>query len=314
VRKRLYDIGRLLISAVLLVVLFTVFDLRDSWNALKGMNWVYFVLSLLLFQTKMVIRAYRWRFLLDALGVHVPIARLTYLYYVGVFFNTFLPSGFGGDAVKMVELNSYSKRGSESISTVLVDRLAGIVVSFALGLVAWPFVRGQIPTEQSTLMLLASAGGLVATWFLFQRRLADRVISWMPEKIRERLQGLYDAIHRCGSRALLQAVGVSVVFNLVLFAMNYFLALAVGHRVPFVYIAAFMPIISLSMLIPSVGALGTREGAYALLFGSIGMPEPVAIAMSLAFYLSNVLTGLVGGVLYAIQAIKGLGARSTEQS
>jgi hypothetical protein len=60
------------------------------------------------------------------------------------------------------------------------------------------------------------------------------------------------------------------------------------------------------MLIPSVGALGTREAAYVLLFGMAGVAEPVAIAMSLGFYLSNVLTGVVGAGLYAVDALAGL--------
>lgn len=103
-----------------------------------------------------------------------------------------------------------------------------------------------------------------------------------------------------------KALGVSVVFNLILFLMNHMVALALDTSIPFLYFVAFMPVVSLSMLLPSFGALGTPEGAYVLLFGTAGVSEPVAIAMSLAFYLINVLTGLVGGVLYAINALSGL--------
>ncbi len=88
--------------------------------------------------------------------MEVPLRRLLYLYYVGNFFNTFLPSGFGGDAVKMYELARYSRRGSESVGTVLVDRLTGIIVLFVMGLVVWPFVYRDLPGNFSTVF----AGGI----------------------------------------------------------------------------------------------------------------------------------------------------------
>ena len=67
------------------------------------------------------------------------------------------------------------------------------------------------------------------------------------------------------------------------------------------------------MLIPSVGALGTREGAYVLLFGSTGVDEPLAIALSLSFYLVNVMTGAIGAILYAGSAVSGLRTRNEHE-
>ncbi|MFH1084647.1 MAG: lysylphosphatidylglycerol synthase transmembrane domain-containing protein [Chloroflexota bacterium] len=308
-KKQLYNLLKLAISVGLLVLLFRVFDFQESWRALKGIRLGYLAVAWVLFQATMVIRAFRWRYLLDALEVHVPLHRLIYLYYVGVFFNTFLPSGFGGDAVKMYELARYSHRAAESVSTVFVDRLAGLVVLFVLGLAALPFAYAALPTEVVALLLAASVGGLLATWVLFQKRVIDRLIGVVPGALGRKLLGFYQSLHACGTRALWQALRVSVLFNLVLFTMNYVLALALDVRLPFIYFAAFMPILSLSMMLPSVGALGTREGAYVLMFGPAGVAEPVAIAMSLAFYVVNVLTGLVGIVLYLGSALAGLGQK-----
>ena len=101
-------------------------------------------------------------------------------------------------------------------------------------------------------------------------------------------------------------MAVSALFNITLFGLNYFIAKALGVDIPFMYFVAFMPVLSLSMLLPSVGALGTREGAYVLLFGMAGVSQPIAMAMSLSFYLISVLTGGIGAVLYAIEAVAGL--------
>jgi len=311
VRNRLLNLVKIVISIVLLILVFRIVDVGEAWQALRGINLPLFGLAFLLFALSLILRSYRWRFLLEAVDVHMPVHRLVYLYFAGVFFNTFLPSGFGGDAIKMYELNRYSKKGSESISTVLMDRLTGIIMLFIMGLIALPLARDVLPREQLWFLGIVSLGGLVATWVLFQRKLADLVLRFMPGAIREKLASLYDAIHACGTRALGKALAVSALFNLTLFALNYCLARALGAQVSIVHIAAFMPLISLSMLIPSVGALGTRESAYVFLFGSAGVPEAVAAAMSLAFYLVNVLTGLIGGALYAINAMRDMGQDPT---
>lgn len=305
-KNSIYNLIKLIISAGLLFLLFTLFDFRESWNALRGMDYRYFGLAFLLFQGGLVLRSFRWRFLLDAVQVPVPIHRLLYLYYVGTFFNTFLPSGFGGDAVKMYELARYSQKGSEAVGTVFVDRMAGLVVLCAMGLLALPLAQRSLPREQIVFLTLASALGLIGPWLLLQRHLADRIMRILPGFLRPKAQSLYDAVHTSGTQALWKALLVSVLFNLMLFILNFLVALGLGINVPFLYFVAFMPLLSLSMLIPSIGALGTRESAYVLLFGSAGIDEPLAIAMSLSFYFINVFTGVIGALLYALDSITGL--------
>lgn len=305
-RKRLVSLLKLALSLGLLLLLFHFFDFGESWAALQQMDVGYFVAAFLLFLVTIVLRAVRWRFFLDAVAVPVPLHRLVYLYFAGVFFNTFLPSGFGGDAVKTYELARYSHRVSDSLSTVLMDRLSGLVVLFVTGLLALPFTYQSLPRDEVVLLLVASSGGLIATWVLFRQELAGRVLRAIPARFRAKLEALYQAIHICGTEALWKGLAISVAFSAILFVMNHLIALALDTHVPFLYFVAFMPILSLSMLLPSFGALGTREGAYVLLFGTAGVSQPIAIAMSLLLYLISVLTGVIGGVLYAINALTGL--------
>ena len=307
-KKRLLNLAKLLISVVLLALLFRVFDFQRSLDALRGIDWAMLLLAFALFQASLLIRSFRWRSLLEALDVHVPIHRLLYLYYVGAFFNTFLPSGFGGDAVKMYELARYSDKGAESVGTVLVDRLAGIIVLFIMGLLVLPFTFASLPSGQAWILLGTSLVGLLASWAIFQKRLVTWALRIVPGKVGAKISELYEAIHICGTGALLKAMAISALFNVALFGLNYALALGLGVRIPFFYIVAFMPILSLSMLIPSVGALGTRESAYALLFGMAGVDESLAIAISLAYYVINVATGAIGALLYGIAALRGMRA------
>ncbi|MBC7237660.1 MAG: flippase-like domain-containing protein [Chloroflexi bacterium] len=305
-KDRLANLIKLLISAGLLFVLFRTLDVRQSWEALRNIHLGFFAGAVFLFALTQVIRAFRWRVLLTAVDVHVPAWRLIYLYTVGTFFNTFLPSGFGGDAIKMYELNRYSRRGSESVSTVLLDRWIGLVALFVLGLIALPLVYAELPQPEAAILAIVCVLGLLASWLIFQKRLVERLLGLLPGRLRPKMLSFYQAVHTAGTGALWKALGISMLFSVVLFVLNYFLALAVGIHVSFVYVIAFMPLLSLSMTVPSIGALGTREGAYVLLFGAAGVPEPLALAMSLAFYAVNVLIGIIGGLLYVGGAAMGL--------
>lgn len=72
----------------------------------------------------------------------------------------------------------------------------------------------------------------------------------------------------------------------------------------------FTPVISFSLALPiSIGGLGVREQTYVLLFGSLDVSDTAAAAMSLANYaLTNLVVGLLGGVLYALEGTKELTA------
>lgn len=309
-KNKIYNLLKLIISVGLLLVLFTLFDFRESWDALRGMDYRYFGLAFILFQGGLVIRCFRWRFLLDAVQVPVPIHRLLYLYYVGEFFNTFLPSGLGGDAVKIYELARHSHKSSEAIGTVFLDRIAGLVVLSAMGLTVLPMVQRSIPQQQIFILGFASVIGLAGPWLMLQRRLADRIIGIMPGILRHKAQSLYNAVHTSGTHALWKSLLVSVPFTFILFTLNFLLALGLGIEVPFFYFVIFMPLLSLTLLLPSVGALGTRETAYVLLFGSAGIGEPMAIALSLSFYFVTVCTGIIGALLYALDSIMRLRAEN----
>ena len=90
----------------------------------------------------------------------MPLTRLVRLYFVGTFFNIFLLSGFGGDAIRMMELARHSKRTPEAIVTVLVDRATGLWVLFVLALLALPFGASGIPQE-TVLLIPSGTGGFV---------------------------------------------------------------------------------------------------------------------------------------------------------
>lgn len=307
-RKQFFNLLKIAVSLVLIIVILNQVGLRETWNSLSGANWGIIAVAFALFVLTLPLRALRWQALLDGLQIHVPLPRLTVLYFVGTFFNIFLPTGVGGDVVRAVELTQNSQRGPEAVGTVFVDRLTGLLVLFVIALVALPFSFHLLETEVIIAIVVMALTGVIGGWLLLQADLLGRMGRWLTFlPAQDKLEKLYRAVGGCGRRALLGALLISVLFNLMNILVNYLVALSLGVHLSLWYFFAFVPLISFSLTLPiSLGGLGVREGTYVLLFGQAGVPPEKALALSLAYYAITVVTGLLGGLLYAVEGARGL--------
>ena len=103
-QKRWMNVLRVLISAGALAFLSWKIGLGETLDVLRQADLRYLLAVFLLYIFSLVIRAYRWYLLLSALDGRPPFLHLLYLYYLGFFFNNFIPSGFGGDVIKVLGL------------------------------------------------------------------------------------------------------------------------------------------------------------------------------------------------------------------
>ena len=81
----------------------------------------------------------------------------------------------------------------------------------------------------------------------------------------------------------------------------YFIALALGVRINFIYFLIFLPIIGAITLIPiSLGGLGLRESLFVVYFAKAGVIKQLALAMSLLSFSFVVVYGAIGGLIYVL--------------
>jgi uncharacterized protein (TIRG00374 family) len=310
-KSRLFELSKLVVSGGLLMFVLATVGVDKMLDKLRSADLWLLLLALALFVFGVYLRAFRWRALLADRGLHVPIVKLTQLYFIGQFFNTFLPTGFGGDVVRVVELARYGVSKAESVSTVFLDRMSGLIMFFLMMLVALPFVGNLIPSQLMPVLLAFGFAGLVGTWLMFERRLTtplvNRLFGLGNFPFKAKAMRLYESMRANSTRATAKAMGIGLLFNLLLIAVNFLVAQALGQHIALGYFFLYVPIISTLLLLPiSMNGLGVREWAYVLLFGSIGVLNVTAAAMSLAFWAITVSAGLVGGVLYALQGARGV--------
>jgi len=280
---------------------------RDVWGGvadadvgLLGVAWLGFLVGIF-------IRALRWRALLHGLGLRPPFAQLVSLYLVGGFFNTFLPSGFGGDVVRVLEI-AHGTQDLAAAGTVLLDRLTGILSLMALGLLMLPFVP-DLPSWLVWALVVTSIAGLAAGFLVLEGRWLRKATAHLPGPLslvgEGTLAQIYAAITGCGQRAIIQALALSTVFNVINIGVYWLCGRAVGIPVGLRFYFIATPLLSLSLLLPiSVGGLGVRDWVAKSLFDAVGVLEKQSVAMSLSVYVVTAVAGLVGGGLYLGQAVR----------
>jgi len=306
-KKALGSIFKIGFSLSLLALVLWHVGWGEAWESLRAAQLPYLGVALLLHVVAIPVRAYRWRILLTALGISVPLSRLTALYFVGSFFNTFLPTGIGGDIVRIYELGRRSGQPAAAVGTVLVDRATGILMLFLMALTTLPFGYGLISPQTTWLIVCLFLAGWGGLWLILRR---DWLEKWgllrILSKVKQ-IEEVYETVHACGVKAISGALAASFALNLLLIAANYFVGLSLGVRISIWYYLLFVPIISSLLVLPiSLSGVGVREGGYIYFFAQAGVAPPQALTMSLLVYAMNLATGCVGAVLYIVEGARGL--------
>jgi hypothetical protein len=317
-RRRLANLVKVTGSVALIAYLVTCrVDMQRLTGVFLSAHWGYLGVALLLMVGGTVLRAVRWHVLLGARGVAPPMGELVRLNFIGTFFDTFLPSGVGGDSVLMARLARETKQAPEVIGTTLVDRALGLWVLFVLALVGLPFTLNLLPAAWLVPLGAATLAGGLAGWLAMGTPLLPWFLGRCGRVVRlpgqAKLERLCGAISKLGYPVLGRACLVSLAFNLVLIASGFSLARGLGVVQPLSVFFLFFPIISVSLFLPiSIGGLGVREQTYVLLFGALGVAASSAVALSLATYvLGKLVIGAIGGALYALEGGRGLVAGRT---
>jgi uncharacterized membrane protein YbhN (UPF0104 family) len=309
-RQIFLNLLRVVISAGLLVFVITRAGLAELAATAQRADLRFYGLALTLATLGIVVRAGRWQVLLNAIGARVPFARTVYLYFVGAFFNAFLPTGFGGDVVRVLEVGE-GATSQQAAGTVLVDRLTGFIVLFVLALAALPFSYRLLPPAIAGLIAILAAAVMVGSLLLFEGRLLRRLTSWLPPALSLAgdawLGRTYSVITASGRRGVGGALLLSLWFNLQLMVESLLVARALGLAVPVWAFFLFVPVAVAALLVPvSISGLGVREGLYVTLFGAVGLSPAEAVALSLATFSLDLAMGLLGGAIYLLNSARGL--------
>ena len=313
IRKHASTLIKIGVTLLGLAFVLSQIELRTVSDTLLQAKPGWVVVTFALILLSLVVRAIRWLFLLRGLGVTLSVTRLVALYFVGSFFNAFLPTSFGGDVMRVIEVTR-DVPAEVAAGTVIVDRLSGLLMLFAMALFALPFRPPDFPAQLLTLVIIVAVIGLVGGFILLQGTLLRRLGRFLPAILSPTGHGpvarVLAAVNAVGWPAVMKALAVSLVFNVILVLWWWSAGRALEFEISFTHYLLVIPILSISLLVPSIGGLGPREVVAQTLFAS-QLNNDQAVALSLLVFFLQRLSGVLGGPIYLWMVVRGKQTRAT---
>ncbi len=306
-KEKMKNLGSLLLrfglSGALLYWLFSRIDYKHTWEAIKGADVGYMVAAFLVFVAINFIILWRWSILMKAVGLKVNRVSAIRWFFIGLFCNLFLPSSVGGDVVKGLGLAKETGNKPKVFASIVLDRLSGFAGIAIIASIAFFFGRAIVNDKSIILAIIfISVISVLMAAVLFSHRIfsgACSVFARWP-RLKDGLMNLhYDVVLLKGrQRQGWESIGISVAAQLILAFEFYLTAKGMHQDISLVYFIIFSPIVCVVTALPSIGGLGVREIGWVYLLSKVGVPQGVALGLSLINFGFMVLLGLLGGLLY----------------
>jgi uncharacterized protein (TIRG00374 family) len=271
----------------------------------------------------------RWRILLSAMGVAIPIAALAAYRLAGQSVSALVPSAkLGGDPLRAYYLLRRPAPAAESLASVVLDRVLevgasaifAVLFAFVLLQRGVPEIRGALVTVSIGLAAMV-VGGVVAVRRL--RRGASVVASALRAMRLDRLrvvQRNLETIELAEERiaALLEerpirlagAFAIGFAASLAVLLEYHLLLRAFGLPASLVAVVAAIFATGAAHSMPVPAGVGVIEGAQMFVFGALGHPPEVGLAVGLVVRLREVCWTVPGLVYLGSDSVRGLGRRA----
>jgi hypothetical protein len=272
--------------------------LSGSSAAVAGVVGVLFGLALL--------TAWRWRWLVEALGLALGAADAIRYTLYGLFFNLVVPGATGGDVVKAWYAAKRTRAPTKAVVSVFVDRAVGL---FALVLLAAAvlFLGPRRDGFAAPRLLVAGVlcGVAVFVVLVLSRRVRrglglSAILRRLPfQHVLAEIDAAF-RLYRRHPASLGVGLAVSVVNHACAAACAFVLARALGlAEVRLLDTLALVPVVGLLTAIPLLpGGWGVGELGFAYFFGQLGVAPSEAVGLSVVFRLATLAASLPGGVLW----------------
>jgi len=296
-RKNWLAIFRVIGTVILFAIGLRLIDWRQFADILVNADPLLVILAFIMMLAAIYASLLRYHAIVAAIGADYPVAEGWRLYLAGHGFNQLLPTGLGGDMLRVAALR---KRIGwvAALQSIVLDRLIGLyhmfVLFFLLLLLALVFNPDVEIASMVKLAALPVLGGLFGIYLLSKDWLQKIIVRRVPSAI-PHILAFVASIRKLDVTLL--SLSAQALFGLSFAMLGY----ALGPvSQPLTYFA-LIPSIFILMQVPvSLGGWGMREAAAIALLPIAGMTPETAFANALLYGILLLLSGLFGLVFWLL--------------
>ena len=289
---------KIAISVGLIIFIAWKVDLSLFIGALKKTNVWLLLAGLSLYPFAQMISVLRWRYVAEKLGIRGKLGSMARLYFIGIFFNLFLPTSIGGDVTRAMYLQPSSEKTRLSFLSVVVERATGVLAMMII----------------SSILLVTRVGSPVPAWLRYgfpAASLFTLIILWiLPGMILARFGRIQKILHEDllifwkQPQIVAFAVLYSAIFDWMLIVIHVLIGYAISIQVQPLYYFIVMSVGSLISLFPSLNGVGVRDGSYIYMLGRVSIGKEQAFLFSLLWFVVMVGSGVIGYVCYLLKGLQ----------
>lgn len=289
-------------------------DWKDVSSDIKMVLWWQVILYVVILLIGMVISSYKWKLLAECKKFKLGHFDYFKFYLAGTLINNFMPSFIGGDAYKAYQVGKGDKRFAEAASTVMIDRITGLVGAMLLALF---FSLLNIRDVLKSNVLIIVNGIILLSLFLdvlialmkkteFFKKIARRFI---PTKILNLIKEVYG--YGDNKKIIKKSIFLAMIFNITGVALaNYILFLSLGVKINILDYLSVIFLTSIVASIPiSINNIGIKEWSYITFFGALGVSSSPVITVAILSRVLQMMVSFFALPAYLQEKIK---ARSLE--
>ncbi|MDG5799500.1 lysylphosphatidylglycerol synthase transmembrane domain-containing protein [Marinilabiliaceae bacterium ANBcel2] len=270
-------IAKVTLSAFALWYVINNIDVLEISNKIQSAKIPLLIAALSIYALSQIAASFRLITIFHHISLKITLKENLKLYWLGLFYNLFLPGGVGGDGFKIFLLEKYlNLKVKESIKAILSDRVSGLTIIVISMLLFTPFIDYPLPL-QSYLWLFTP---LVAIGFYLFLHLFYK-----------KLKSVY-----------LKITGWSIIVQCLQMATAITILKAIGTELTGLwddYLLLFL-LSSIAGAIPiTLGGIGAREVVFMWGAKYLEVDAGNAVTLSLLFYAISAITALPG-IIYTI--------------
>ncbi len=281
---------------------------QEVYSRLGQIDPVIMVGAFIVFVLRLLPLTLRWQHVGETCGYSLTFGESFYGYMVGGFFNAFLPTGRGGDAVRAILV---ARRRSVSfggiMGTVFIERLVGLIVTVFIVLFTSLTAYSQVIELQNaipsilllTFILVAFGLLLLSSYFqtLFLKIMTNMPFPRITKSVFDTLEVF--RIYRVKPQTFIMVIIYSLLNQIVFIFSGFLVAKSIADFDASWYtFAIVIPLIFIAELIPSIGGYGIREAGYVVFFGWFGIAAEPAVIYGLLQLFFIWVSALIGAAFF----------------
>jgi glycosyltransferase 2 family protein len=261
---------KLLVTCLCLWYVSNKIDWSKSWQTLQRTNIFWLLVATLLFVASKIVAAIRLNIYFNNMQLQLSQKTNLQLYWLGMFYNLFLPGGIGGDAYKVILLTKTHQKPAKLLTaTVLLDRISGVA---GLAILAALYYYAVYSGGQFSLILVLAILPGIGLYYVV-------VNKFFPSFIKGFWSTFWMGL-------LVQGLQVLCAYSIMQSLHLY------NHSSPYILIFLLSSIVAILPF--TIGGLGAREVVF--IWGSTQflLNQEESVCISLLFYLITVFISTIG--------------------